>query len=469
MNSPNTLTKNNFIVCLIIGLCFLWTGAGYISWLYRLIDVSSLNNITANVDMLSEVYGYIFQVFGILAISLYIRKTGITFKKRTTLFIIIMVLETASIFPSVLASSFAAVLVSGYVMNFLIGCIGGLYLMLLFEFVPSGRRGIVFGLGYSIGSIGSWILSLAKDGSFLRSGNVLAVYLLIMAVTIGLSLIMDEDVDTSVSLANSMNGTGIILLTGIAVVLLCTTKGIGFYFPMADISNGTVSLELSRAFYAIGLIIAGLLNDYRRIWGAIFCVAALMFPFVLLAMTSNPEYSLYTWILSYIFIAFYNVFRVIIFADLADKTPNGLFLAPMGLMWGRLGDALGSAIGITLSEKPMAIILLGSVLFAVTLVLAFYLFQRIYSIVPVNVPGESIISAEEKLTGYSVYHDLSPREKEVLPLILEGHSNSEISGLIFVSENTVKFHVRNILKKTGCSNRQELAKDFQYFNKNSLI
>lgn len=53
-------------------------------------------------------------------------------------------------------------------------------------------------------------------------------------------------------------------------------------------------------------------------------------------------------------------------------------------------------------------------------------------------------------------HELSLRETEVLNLIIDGASNGEISEKLFISENTVKFHVRNILKKTGCSNRTEL-------------
>ncbi len=39
----------------------------------------------------------------------------------------------------------------------------------------------------------------------------------------------------------------------------------------------------------------------------------------------------------------------------------------------------------------------------------------------------------------------------------EHFSNSEISSVLYISENTVKFHVKNILKKTGCSNRNEIG------------
>ena len=71
--------------------------------------------------------------------------------------------------------------------------------------------------------------------------------------------------------------------------------------------------------------------------------------------------------------------------------------------------------------------------------------------VPQPLPSE-----EERLHAFIQKYELSLREVEVLNLIREGASNGEISAKLFISENTVKFHVRNILKKTGCSNRTEL-------------
>ena len=65
-------------------------------------------------------------------------------------------------------------------------------------------------------------------------------------------------------------------------------------------------------------------------------------------------------------------------------------------------------------------------------------------------------SQEERLNAFIQKYELSLRETEVFSLIIEGASNGEISAKLFISENTVKFHVRNILKKTGCSNRTEL-------------
>ena len=53
--------------------------------------------------------------------------------------------------------------------------------------------------------------------------------------------------------------------------------------------------------------------------------------------------------------------------------------------------------------------------------------------------------------------EMSRTETEIMRLMVEGMTNREIAARVHLSQNTIKFHVRQILQKTGASNRTELA------------
>jgi len=53
---------------------------------------------------------------------------------------------------------------------------------------------------------------------------------------------------------------------------------------------------------------------------------------------------------------------------------------------------------------------------------------------------------------------LSPREREVMELVAEGLGNREIAEALFISENTVKGHLRRIIDKLKVNNRVEVAR-----------
>jgi two-component system response regulator DevR len=53
---------------------------------------------------------------------------------------------------------------------------------------------------------------------------------------------------------------------------------------------------------------------------------------------------------------------------------------------------------------------------------------------------------------------LTKREREILRLAAEGHSNSELAKMLWVTEQTVKFHLSNIYRKLEVSNRTEASR-----------
>jgi DNA-binding NarL/FixJ family response regulator len=63
------------------------------------------------------------------------------------------------------------------------------------------------------------------------------------------------------------------------------------------------------------------------------------------------------------------------------------------------------------------------------------------------------MSKPEKTSGPGLR--LTERELDVLRLVAQGHSNKEIAARLFISENTVKNHVRNMLEKLQLHSRME--------------
>jgi DNA-binding NarL/FixJ family response regulator len=55
-------------------------------------------------------------------------------------------------------------------------------------------------------------------------------------------------------------------------------------------------------------------------------------------------------------------------------------------------------------------------------------------------------------------HGLTRRELEILQLAAEGHSNSQLARMLWVTEQTVKFHLSNIYRKLDVANRTEASR-----------
>jgi DNA-binding NarL/FixJ family response regulator len=53
--------------------------------------------------------------------------------------------------------------------------------------------------------------------------------------------------------------------------------------------------------------------------------------------------------------------------------------------------------------------------------------------------------------------ELSDRELDIIRLIVAGNNNHEISGVLHISESTVKFHISNLLSKLGVNDRTQAA------------
>ena len=455
---------------LLVFACFALTSAGYLSWLYNAADVVG----TQTADAVSMVAGYLCQALGIglFALAAKLRPALVQVKGA----VVSLVLFIAFLVPSMLGTSPGIVVAFGLAMNLMCGVIAGFYLFELAANVRAERRGIVFGGGYALASVAVWLLSLAGGPNFLQSGPAIGVHIALAAVialmfiarpaTAGFEAEPSEAATPRREelrlAAGGMGATTLIVLACVTIVLISLVKNLGFNFPTADVQNG-VSIELSRVFYAAGLVAAGIVNDRSRKYGAICCLAALVVPFIMLALAGEPVSSMALWCFDYLLFGFFSVFRVVLFSDIAVYE-GALWLSGFGLAFGRVGDAAGTALFMGIGSTG-ALVALAGVLFAVSVFLLLRLYQPLFApagsveagaAVAPAAPAAPVRDERERFESFAAAYGLSAREREVLRLLLDERSNAEIAAELFVSDSTVKFHIRNLLKKTSCENRLEL-------------
>jgi DNA-binding NarL/FixJ family response regulator len=53
--------------------------------------------------------------------------------------------------------------------------------------------------------------------------------------------------------------------------------------------------------------------------------------------------------------------------------------------------------------------------------------------------------------------ELTMRERQILQLVAEGHSNAQLAKMLWVTEQTVKFHLSNVYRKLNVANRTEAS------------
>lgn len=443
------IRKKYLYFAALIGLGFLWTGTAYIVQAYRmlaLLDGAAVNLLTCGAY-------YICQAAGIGAVGLlFAKRFSLAGGRALPLYATIAVLLFTA--TPLLSSSLVVIITAGVLLNIAIGILSGCYLTRLATDIPHQRRGLVFGSAYAFGSIGTWLISLPMGGRFLWHGGsffaVTALALLSLLLLRRLSPPPKMEI-TDEHILSHFNGK-LIWLAAAVLFLLSMEVMLGFAFPLKGAAN-SVYIEFTRVFYGAGLITAGLISDKNRRWGAICCLAALAFPFSALALGGNMGGETAMWVLAYLFLGFFSVYRILLFSDISGKIGLPAW-AVFGLLAGRLGEAAGTLGADIFTGTPLVI--LAAAIFILVIVLFFLLYHRLYA--TITSPEEA---EKQRLSEYVLRFGFSGREQEIFSFIIQGFSNAEIANALYITESTVKFHVGNIFKKTNFTSRLELIADYK--------
>lgn len=448
MRAPHLRMSQHLCASLVVGACFLLAATCWICWLYRLLELAP----SSMVDGVTLVGGYLMQALGSGVYLLMARR--LPWGRMRRMSVACVVLGTLCAVPSLLSANLLAVLSFGLLHNVAWGFLAGFYLHVLAKTVGSRDVPLAFGGAYAVTTALSWALSVPGGGFLLRGMPAVATCFVLAVLAGALVARCDEGQDPEEEPApvpdlSGEEGRPTLLLACVTVVLFSMVKNGGYGLPTEDLLSD-VSLEVSRLLYGVGLVAAGFVNRRGRNLGALCCMTALVLPFLTLALVGISASGAILWATDYLLFGFYIVYRVVVWVDLA-KALRRPYVAGAGLLLGRVGDALGSGLSFALAEHSLWLVCVVAVLFALTSVSFFLLYQRLYIPVVAKEPTE-----QELFELFAGRHDLSMREREVLRLVLGERTNSQIATELFVSESTVKFHVRNLLRKTGCTNRRQL-------------
>ena len=286
---------------IIIFLCFLLTSTGWLGWTYHLGSQISAGAL----DVMSMVVGYLLQAAGIGIFAAVVhRAPHLTHR----VMFLALAAHLAFMFPAIISSYTAGTLTFGLLMNIACGVIAGYYLYDLADHVEPERKASVFGVGYGLSILASWVLSLTD---WYYSGKVLIICLVLTVVTMyavrrfsdgeneqkngfeennRFRTDLSERKKTGQEMAASERGTeektvsddqktqrsekaDFFLYACVLVFLFSLLNSSGFAFPSADIGK-YVNVELFRLVYAVGLMIAGFVTDKNRKYGAVCALTA---------------------------------------------------------------------------------------------------------------------------------------------------------------------------------------------------
>lgn len=445
------------IIAVFTMLYALATGA-YFSGMY------STANRVANVDSFFEGYFYLLNIVGILVVSFFMKNNN-TNKRMFIAYsvpLILLIILTYIITLPISQTAFLIIILFNFI---LFGCTQGCYVFLLTIYMPKSNRCLGLGIAASLSVIINSLFALIDNGNFVQSRTSLIVYFILAVISsVFLYIIVkkpiDSDNDTEVTSKFKRSfsfqwSTKAFITTCIFIALSWMIQSLCFYFPMNDSLVLGISAEILRIPNILGLLIAGLINTIDKKSGAIICLIILATPMLYIILQTQAKATLLVFLLSYFFTGFLSIYRYGIIADMSDSVDSKgntmTYLCAFGLIFGRFGEGIGCLMGVQFRDNTLLLLTVTS--FLLVIAVAFFIFHYLWLFIPVP---KIIKSHEDMLTSFKIKYELSNREVDVLELLLDSNSNAEIADKLFISENTVRFHVSNILKKTDCKSRKEI-------------
>ena len=445
------MNRKTLLYTALIAVCFLYAGSAYMSQFYRLTSLYD----GATVDIITSGWNYLFQAIGIAVFCIGLFKCPRIFGRRM-LFFVLLISGAFFMALSQLSRDGAVIVASGYVFNLHIGMYLGFYLTMLSAEIPAVRAGLCYGIAYAAGSIGTYLLSLADEGRFLMTAEITWVYIALAVMTAVLVMkagdirVPEKVADTGTAAPSRRLA---FLISATAVMMVISVLGSGLYYSVPQAKD--VDWNLIRAFYSIGLVAAGFIMDRSRLIGGICAVASLTYPLIVTALIGEGVAGTTALALSYLFRGFITIYYVIMFTDLGRADGRMLPAAALGMLVSRATEAGLSMLLIYCAVPEKWQFIISAVCFVPLLILMFFVWSRKTEYPNTDTDRRDVFFADR--------YRLTSREAEILGYMSENLTDDEIAEKCYISRNTVRFHISNILKKTGSPGRVDAVRKLKTF------
>lgn len=162
---------------------------------------------------------------------------------------------------------------------------------------------------------------------------------------------------------------------------------------------------------------------------------------------------------------------VFLWLGLTDVSHNSPYPsdAVFGIGWClySLPVAIGSMIvylpGVALGQNHLSLIVIYVLLITIVLFMKGHMPRELKLFIDLNPPlsNDNLTRLNEQIESLSKRYGLSDREKEVVVLYAQGRNRAFIASTLFISENTVRDHIKHVYRKIRIHNKQELIDAIQ--------
>lgn len=456
--------KKDFIICLFILAAIYSCGTLlYYSQTFLLFRFYDKEIIT---EMLSG-WNYLAQAAGIvLFVVLYKSFHGISGKRKLQVFTSLLLPPITAV--SIFTHSGSTLILMMILLNMVIGTLTAFAFSLIASYIEEKHFTLCFAGAYSIGGIITYFICRLNDEIMVSFFVIILSCVFVGIISALILLYRDIDATFTSSTAGhtviSVKNFDIGLLH-LIIALMSMIFALGANDPVLVESGSRIDLIFTRFFYAGGLIIAAVIFDKNHTIGSICALASILYPIMIIILYKELPIHYAAIALTDTFSGFFAVFRAGVFISLASRKGK-LYIAPLGLCISRIVEGAMSICLAVFGFDRLSCFIIAGVLFVPLIILFCYLLTKYTgqsaAAITANCTSDDNTAGSGKTSCPSfaeIYH-LTRREDEISGYLAENKTNGEIADILFVSESTVRFHVSNILKKTGLNNRREVGRKY---------